>query len=244
MNWVQRYSGKVTTTYGDNLDYPGEESTANPIIDRMVSGVKKGKGLLYIIAGAPGSGKTYHRLNGTYGTPDKSSSVHIDADEIKPQMPEAQRLLKLNDPDWASKVHQESRVIADLALQRSLREHKDIVYDSTGQFINRLGTLRAAKDRGYKVVAHYNVAPENVLEANRIKRQETDARRYPSSLVKGIMDFNRDVIPQVANFADEFHLWDTSNGTPRLLASKKSGGSLTIHHPDAHKHANFDRMDT
>lgn len=241
LNWKQRYAKKITTTYGDTIDYPSSRlsQVANPIVKRLTSKVKRGNKTLYIIAGAPGSGKTFHRKNRTYNTPDENSSVHIDADEIKYFIPEARDLIAKGDLEWASKVHEESRIIADLVLQKSLKNSKDIVYDSTGQFTNNLGTLRAAKKRGYRIISHYNVAPQSILESNRIERQRTDLRKYPGSQIKSVMNYNYNIIPQVANYSDEFYLWDTSSKNEKRLLAHKKNGELKIYHPDAYKYADF-----
>ena len=236
----------VTATFGGTtkiVDWRHDDVYV-PIVTAMVNAIKKrtGKKRFISVGGAPGSGKSTDRKSGLNGIPSPDDALHLDADEIKTLIPEARALHAAGNLDWANTVHEESRIITDMALQRGVQDGHNIVYDSTGQFNSGFGTLQSARDNGYEVVAHYNVATPIKLEAARLKRQQNDPRNIPSSLVPAVINTNRITMPKVADFADEFYLWDADNdtGARTLLARKKKGGQLEVLDIRAYAHADFD----
>jgi 8-oxo-dGTP pyrophosphatase MutT (NUDIX family)/DNA-binding CsgD family transcriptional regulator/predicted ABC-type ATPase len=236
----------VTATFGGTskiVDWRHDEVYV-PIVSALVNAVRKrtGKKRFISVGGAPGSGKTTDRKNGLNQIPSTDDALHLDADEIKTLIPEARALHAAGNLNWANTVHEESRIIVDMALQQGIQDGHSIVYDSTGQFNSGFGTLQAARDNGYEIVAHYNVATPAKLEAARLKRQQTDPRNIPSSLASSVISTNRNIMPKVADFADEFYLWDADNetGARTLLARKKKGGQLEILDIRAYAHADFD----
>jgi hypothetical protein len=94
---------------------------------------------------------------------------------MKTLIPEAIEMHRNGNPNWGDASHEESRIMADVALKVGLENGHDVVYDSTGQFNSGFGTLKAARDKGYEIIAHYNVSPENVL-VGRIDEREKDFR--------------------------------------------------------------------
>lgn len=250
LSWYRAQQGEpfvpVTATFGGTtniVDWRHDEVYL-PIVTAMVNAIKKRTGPKKFISvgGAPGSGKSTDRKSGLNGIPSTSDALHLDADEIKTLIPEARALHAAGNPDWANTVHEESRIIVDMALQQGIQDGHNIVYDSTGQFNSGFGTLQAARDNGYEVVAHYNVATPAKLEAARLKRQQSDPRNIPGSLVPAVISTNKSIMPKVADFADEFYLWDADNetGARTLLARKKKGGQLEVLDIRAYAHADFD----
>lgn len=252
LDWYKALPGEevvpVTTTFGGTSDIVKwrHDGVHIPIIQALVSAVKNkkngGRRRFISVGGAPGSGKTTDRLNGVHGIPNTKSALHVDADEIKTLIPEARALHAAGNLNWADATHQESRVIADSLMKEGINNNIDVVYDSTGQFNSGFETLKTARDAGYEIVAHYNVAPESALAAARDKRRQSDPRDIPSSLVPSVISTNKSIMPKVAEFADEFYLWDADNvtGARTLLARKLKGGQLEILDARAYHHASFD----
>jgi DNA-binding NarL/FixJ family response regulator len=237
----------VTATFGGTRKIWKErfDNTYTPMVNAIIATVTKrkktGPKQFISVGGSAGSGKSTDRRLGTHGIPKADAAVHIDADEIKTLFPEARQLHAAGNPHWASAVHEESKTIADMSIVQALEEGLDVVYDSTGQYNAGFGTLTAARAKGYDIVAHYNVAPESALTSNVEARQKTDPRRLPSSFITAVMNTNYRIMPKVAEFADEFYLWDSEDITTRkLLAEKKKGGTLKILDPLAYVHADFD----
>ena len=236
----------VTATFGGTtkiVEWRHDEVYI-PIVSAMVNAIKKrtGKKRFISVGGAPGSGKSFDRKNGLNGIPGPNNALHLDADEVKTLIPEARALHAAGNLGWANTVHEESRIIVDMALQRGVQDGHSIVYDSTGQFNSGFGTLQSARDNGYEIVTHYNVATPAKLEAARLKRQQNDPRNIPSHLASAVISTNKTIMPKVADFADEFFLWDADNetGARTLLARKKKGGQLEVLDIRAYAHADFD----
>ena len=195
------------------------------------------------VGGPPGSGKSTLRFSGKHDIPLTDAAVHIDADEMKTLIPEAIEMHRNGNPSWGDASHEESRIMADVALKVGLENGHDVVYDSTGQFNSGFGTLKAARDKGYEIVAHYNVSPLSILEARIDEREKIDPRRLPRHIIPAVNVRNFKIMPEVAKASDEFYLWDTDVNTgqePVLLARKIKGGNLEILDARAYAHGDFD----
>jgi len=240
-------SVEVTTTFGgkSNVSKYRYDNVYRPIIDALVAGVQRptgGKRKFVSVGGPAGSGKTTDRKTGAHNIPTPGFALHVDADEIKTLLPEARALHAAGNPMWANAVHEESRVIADLALQEAISQGLDVVYDSTGQYNSGFETLQAARSAGYDIVMHYNTATPDALAESLERRSLTDPRSLPGHFNSAVMGRNRQIMPSVAKAADEFYLWDSTDiSSRRLLASKPSASSpLEIKHEDAYVYADFD----
>lgn len=238
----------VTTTFGGKTQISKYryDNVYKPIIEAFIAAVqqpsRRGKKKFVSVGGPAGSGKTTDRKNGAHGIPLPQFSLHIDADEIKTLLPEARALHAAGNPQWASAVHEESRIIADLALQEGIRNGFDVVYDSTGQYNSGFDTLKAARQAGYDIVMHYNTASPDSLDRNIQLRSATDPRSLPGHFNAAVMDRNYRIMPTVAKAADEFYLWDSTDiGSRRLLVEKPDANSpINVLHEDAYVYGEFD----
>ena len=195
-----------------------------------------------VIGGPPAAGKTSLRLDKNINIPSFDSAVHVDADEIKELIPEAKIAHSLNNPNWASIVHDESRMIVNTALRMGIEKDNDIVHDSLGQFIEGLDALKEARKSGYDIVAHYVVAPSDVINNRLNEREKTDPRRIPRHIVDAAMSNNKHRMVDVADFADEFYLYDGESTGNKLLAKKEKGKNIEILDPKAFEYGNFEEL--
>jgi 8-oxo-dGTP pyrophosphatase MutT (NUDIX family)/predicted ABC-type ATPase len=252
---IQAYAPKpgevamaVTTTFGGKtyISRYRYDNVYRPIIEAMIASIqqpaRRGKKRFISVGGPAGSGKTTDRKTGAHGIPMPQFSMHVDADEIKTLIPEARQLHAAGNPQWATAVHEESRIIADLALQEAISNGLDVVYDSTGQYNSGFDTLQAARAAGYDIVMHYNTALPDALQRNIEARSATDPRTLPSHFNSAVMQRNFTIMPSVAGAADEFYLWDSSDiGARRLLVEKTGRNApVNIMHEDAYAYGNFD----
>jgi curved DNA-binding protein CbpA/8-oxo-dGTP pyrophosphatase MutT (NUDIX family)/predicted ABC-type ATPase len=238
----------VTTTFGGKtqLSQYRYDNVYKPIIEAMVAAVqqpsRRDKKRFVSVGGPAGSGKTTDRKSGAHGIPLPQFSMHVDADEIKTLIPEARALHAAGNPQWASAVHEESRIIADLALQQGIQNDLDVVYDSTGQYNSGFETLKAARLAGYDIVMHYNTASPESLSRNLEIRSTTDPRTLPGHFNAAVMNRNYEIMPAVAKSADEFYLWDSTDiGSRRLLVEKTDAKSpINVLDVNAYVHGKFD----
>jgi predicted ABC-type ATPase/DNA-directed RNA polymerase specialized sigma24 family protein/8-oxo-dGTP pyrophosphatase MutT (NUDIX family)/curved DNA-binding protein CbpA len=239
---------EMTSTFGGKtpvresrfwgLYFPIAEAINNSVTKRKR---KKGERKVFVsVGGAPGSGKTSMRTDGTGGIPSVNDAVHVDADKIKLLIPEARAMHDAGNPNWGDSVHEESRLIADLTLRMGLEQDHDIVYDSTGQFNSGYDTLKAARANGYDIVMHYVSAPQSVLTERVDEREKTDNRRLPRHIIAATIDRNYKIMPEVAEASDEFYLWDSSGKQKVLVAKKEKGKKLEILDARAYLYGGFD----
>jgi len=218
-------------------------SIAKAINDSVTKKRPTGKPKRYIIIGGPpASGKTSLRLDKSLDIPSFDEAVHVDADEIKELIPEARKAHALNNPQWASVVHDESRMIVNTTLRMGLERENDIVHDSLGQFREGFGALKAARKAGYDVVAHYVVANPSVIKERLAAREKTDPRVIPRHIVDATIENNKRAMVEVADFADEFYLYDGSSNSKKLIARKTKGGELEILDEAAYEFGFFERI--
>ena len=216
---------------------------AKAINDAVTKKRQNGKPKRYIvIGGPPASGKSSLRLDKSLEIPSFNEAIHVDADEIKEMIPEAKKAHALNNPQWASVVHDESRMIVNTSLRMGIERNNDIVHDSLGQFVEGLGALKAARASGYDVVAHYVVASPEVIKARLNEREKTDPRIIPRHIVDATISNNKFAMIDVADFADEFYLYDGSSDSRKLIARKAKGGKLEVLDPVAYKYGEFERI--
>ncbi len=223
---------KIPSTFGPSIEIEENRfwDVYFKIADALSGKKNTNKNPRFIsVGGAPGSGKTSIRKSNFASTdkginvdiPGVDKAVHVDADEIKPLIPEAKNAHANNLPDWASMVHEESRVISDMAIRMGIEKNQDIVYDSTGQFNRGFGTLEEARKKGYSVELHYMVASLEKTLSDRVQtRAGSDPRTMPGHIIPATLYRNKSIMHEVIDYADKFYLWDTESKTPKLLAYK------------------------
>lgn len=110
---------------------------------------------LVIMAGLPGSGKSYVRSQ-RYADMDV-----IDCDEIK-------KTLKGYDPKNPGAVHEESKVIEQQVIYEALSQGKDFVYDTTAtNWAKVVKLIQDAKLIGYEVeLCYVRVSLRTAIERN------------------------------------------------------------------------------
>lgn len=98
---------------------------------------------LIIMAGLPGSGKSYIRSK-------YYSKYHVvDCDEIKKTLPNY-------DPNQPRALHQESKIVERLEIYQHLKHKDSFVYDTTATNTDKIVKLiMQAQDLGYVVTVVY-----------------------------------------------------------------------------------------
>jgi len=133
-------------------------------------------------------------------------------------------------------------MIVNTTLRMGLERENDIVHDSLGQFREGFGALKAARKAGYDVVAHYVVANPSVIKERLAAREKTDPRVIPRHIVDATIENNKRAMVEVADFADEFYLYDGSSNSKKLIARKTKGGELEILDEAAYEFGFFERI--
>lgn len=163
--------------------------------------------------------------------------VHVDADEIKAQLPEYQEMLKSADPRAAAFVHDESKFIAARAYNDALKNHLNVTYDSTGT--GRYGLIQdrlaKAREAGYRVDAKYVTVDTDEAVRRERNRAAVTGRHVPESVVRDTHSSVTNTFRRALddNLFDMAELWDTNGKQPKLVGSKEAGEAWRVRDPDA-----------
>lgn len=143
---------------------------------------------LIIMAGLPGSGKSYIR-NKMF-----NEFAYVDCDELK-------KTIKGYDPKNPGAVHAESKILEKQEIYTKMTNGESFVYDTTGTNSDRVvSMIKEAQGVGYVVtIAHVKTTLATALERNS-KRE----RVVPEEIVLEKYEQMETSMQIVKKFADEF----------------------------------------
>jgi predicted ABC-type ATPase len=186
-----------------------------------------------LLGGGPASGKSTAVRSGLTGFPDGDSAVQINADDIKNELGEFERMrMSSSDSDFfnaAAFSHEESSLLAKDVQKAAFSNRQSVVLDGTGNSsIDSLGAkVEAARASGYKVNAAYITIPtsEALNRANSRSLGETNRRFVPDSVVIGTHRSVSQVFPEAVSrgLFDTVSLIDNSGSSPILIGSTQDG---------------------
>ena len=226
---------------------PERQAIHERIIEGHLAGVMKNQPepVMVIMGGGGGSGKGTLIESGLLGDSLPSDRVHIDADEIKMQLPEYDSLVRSgHKTEVANYVHEESSILSKALQKRAEGQRSHIVLDGTGD--SNEESLRkkitAPRAKGYTVRAEYVSAPistgrydppsaRGAWERN-VERAASGPRGLvvPSAIISAHTSVSR-LVPSMAGEFDSFRLWDTTNadgGGPVLMGTATRGSRVTV----------------
>lgn len=200
----------------------GKPSVENPTFVMMGGGGGSGKGTLLLsglIKDLPGT---------------EESRVHIDADEIKMELPDYRRMVSEgNKTGVASFTHEESSILTKEVQRRATARRNDILLDGTGD--SSEDSLRAKiespRAAGYEIRGEYVSAPTMKAWEQNVERAANGPRGLvpPSELVKAHQSVSQ-IVPKMSSEFDSFRLWDSSGGkgTQVVIATNTKGGKIKV----------------
>lgn len=189
-----------------------------------------------MLGGGPASGKsTFVRETGLI--PDKASAVHVNADDMKSQLPEFNQMRNAyDDGDFFNAArfsHEESSYLAEVARKNGMANSKNIVLDGTGNgdYDKFSGKIAEAKGFNYKVIGNYTTVPTQMAVERAFNRSlKVSERRFvPKAVVEKTHAAVSRTFPRAVNdgLFDSFSLWDTSSGQPKLMV-EGTGRNMSI----------------
>lgn len=143
---------------------------------------------LVIMAGLPGSGKSYVRKN-RYG-----DFAFVDCDEIK-------KGIEGYGPKNPGAVHEESKVLEAQAIYKMFAEGKSFVYDTTAtNWAKVVKMTQNAQAIGYEVeLCYVKVSLRTALQRNAQRE-----RQVPEMLIKEKASLLGTAMDVIQNYVDEF----------------------------------------
>lgn len=185
-----------------------------------------------LLGGGPASGKTTAGA-ALSGFPDKESAVQINADDIKNELGEFDRMrMSSSDADFfnaAAFSHEESSLIAKDVQKLAFTNRQNVVLDGTGNSsIETLsGKVQAARASGYRVNAAYITIPTSdaLNRANSRALGENNRRFVPESVVVSTHRSVSQVFPAAVSrgLFDDVRLIDNTGSSPILIGSTQNG---------------------
>lgn len=191
--------------------------------------------VVYTMGGGGGSGKSFVLGAGVVDVPDKAHAAHINADDIKLDLPEYQEKASKKDPTAAGHVHEESSDVTKEAIAAAQTAHKDVVLDAV---MNTSADVVADKVAGWRkggaerVEATYVAAPlQQALDSARARGERT-GRVVDEGVLRSAHASVSRMFPELLERHPFDKLTLVSNvigQKPRVLLSQEADGRVRIH---------------
>ena len=211
---------------GEGNYTPERTKLHEKITDGFIKGKQKQtQPIFHMMGGGPASGKSVLMKQGKANVPP--SSVFIDPDEIKKELPEYQKMVKKKDMTASSFVHEEASLLSKDILNLSGEERFNTVLDGTGDssFEKLSGKVNKMKSKGMYVTADYvTVDIDTALQRN-LDRFKKTGRAVPIRYVVDNHKSISEILPQAIDegLFDELTLWDTNGATAVKVVQFKDG---------------------
>lgn len=215
---------------------PERQAMHDEIVSRALAGIPASSNpTYYVMGGGPAAGKSTMLKAGSVDVPahgpevaeGERQAVLVNADEVKGEIPEYRDMISGGQaPDAARFAHEESSYVAKRIQTAAFEAGQDVVLDGTGDSSAASigGKISNARENGYRVVGNYATVPTDVAVERSNARGEKTGRFVPETVVRETHARVSMVFPEVAGQFDEVRLWDTSSGSPSLIASGGNGG--------------------
>ena len=218
---------------------PEREAVHRAIIDKVLSGKipVDGQAVFRMLGGGPASGKSSVVKAGCVDGLDEQSTVGIDSDSLKEELP-GYADMSMASSGAAAYYHEESSALAKRIMQVALSENYNVTLDGTGngsvESVRR--KIAQARKAGHKVTAVYvTVDIDTAIERNRqryerMRERGLNPRKVPARIVAGIHKGVSTIFPQVAADFDEVELYDNSGpmGSKPVLVARGGAGRPAV----------------
>jgi predicted ABC-type ATPase len=213
---------------------------------KAVPQAKKGERLDFVmLGGGPASGKSHGLKHGAFpGVRPKEEAVHINADDIKGQLPEFDALRfsahRYEHEAAAGFVHEESSYLAKAMQRKAFATRRHVVLDGTGDSSpESLGKkITQARGAGYYVRAAYATVPTDMAWHRAVERARGKEKRFvKESIVRGTHKAVSHTLPEAISrdWFDDVTLSDTSSKEPHTLLTKVRGQDTVIVDPKGYQ---------
>ncbi len=175
--------------------------------------------IIFAIGGSPGSGKT------TWRRQQNSMNLHLhDMDEVMICLPDYQKDLASLGPKAAfEKWWPTAQKLARILVQYAIESRYSIVYDRTCGTEGSYFDLLHAKELGYKIqLVGLHVSRETARQRI-LKREKEEGRTITETILDEYRARFSALWPYYLEIVDEAKLYDTSDGSNRLIFSSQEG---------------------
>jgi len=196
----------------------------------------------FMLGGGPAAGKSTALRSGIApGVPDPDSrqAVVVNADNVKSDLPEFERMRKGDDAGFynaAAFAHEESSMVAKQIQSQAIKNKQDVILDGTGDSSpDKLGKkITEAEIGGYKVRGVYFTIPTaEAWERSKARSLKSSERRFVPKEV--VYDTHRDVSNTFAVAAENkmfqggIMLIDSSvKGAAKIIGQSDASGNFIV----------------
>lgn len=196
------------------------------IKDRLDKIIPSSNPIAIFTGGGSGSGKT--------GVLDQAMKihgkdlVHIDADNIKNDIPEYKEMIKKGDGKAAAFSHEESADLTMELIHRAIESNKPFVFDSTMKSPDKFKKIiKKLKDSGFRSHIFFADVPLEVAKERAAKRAEKTARVVPDHIIE---DSHKGAIKSLgilAPLVDSTSVYTTEGDPPpRFVYGRRDGQTI------------------
>lgn len=195
------------------------------IFDKYLSHIKPSdKPVAILLGGGSGSGKSSALRAATSMMGGMDNFVHIDADEMKKDLPEYEAMNRFGDEGAASHAHDESSDLTSELIRRSMDQSKSFVYDSTMKNTEKFKKLIAElKNQGFHVHISYADTDKETATKRAEERAKQTGRKVPQDVINESHDGSRKALTQLHGLADSVVVHDTTTGPPPKTVYERHG---------------------
>ena len=180
------------------------------------------------IVGGSGSGKNTlaDQIIDSNRTINKREYVLIDADKEKEKLPRYQHLLKIGDPEAASKVHEQSLQAKNNLIIKSLEDRSNIVHTGAGcDSLYYAEMINCFKNAGYYVKVYFVDVDVSVCKVRVNKRYEQNGRLVPNNIIERSNSLARDRFTKKYKFNAHTSRHYTNTSSMELVSKTKNDWS-------------------
>ena len=219
-------SGKTTAETFKNEDgtYKEERKAIHDkIIEDKIANVKSSdKPVAILTGGGSGSGKS-SVIQSALGD-FKNDMVHVDADDIKKDIPEYRDMVSKNNPNAAALAHDESSDLTSEMINRSIEGKKPFIYDSTMKNVPKFEKLvTKLKENGYEVHILFADLPLEEAKVRAAARAQRTGRKVPDSIIEESHRGAINGLKSLSSLVDGVTVFSTAGDPPPKMAYSKGG---------------------
>jgi len=143
--------------------------------------------------------------------------VMIDADDYKNQLPEYGSFKRKDTKSAAFRVHEESADLTEIAIDRSIKQKKNLIFDGTMKNKPKYKKLvKRLKKKGYKVSIVVVTVPVEIAKQRARDRAKRTGRFVPMAVVEKSHAGVPATFNAIKKDVDNYVVYDTTDTTVKI----------------------------
>lgn len=205
----------------DNGKYHSYRETLHESILRksLNKGESSKKPIAVLVGGGTASGKStvLNKEIMPIFQKNKIPVVMIDADDFKNQLPEYGSFKRKNTKSAAFRVHEESADLTEVAIDRAIKQKKNLIFDGTMKNTPKYKKLvKRLRKNGYKISIVVVTVPVEIAKDRSRKRAKRTGRFVPMAVVEKSHAGVPKTFRSIKNDVDNYVVYDTTDTSVKI----------------------------